>query len=360
MADDSGQDKTEPATAKRREKEREEGNVPKSKEINTVVMLGAAFWFFVILGGQFMHSWISLFQKGLKTPLVWKGSSAFEGLYTFWAKEYLSLISPLFALFIFFSIYVNYAQVGWLVSWKSIKPKPSKLNPIKGIKSKFSYSQLIELIKSLFKILFLAWIVVEAIKPEIKTILVLFHWPIKDGLLFGASLAYKIIIRVWLAVIFMAILDLIFQRWNYERKIKMTKQEVQDEVKQQEGDPKVKARIRGIQVEVARRRMMQEVPLADVVVTNPVHIAVALRYKHNEDTAPIVVAKGAGLLCERIKDLAREHHIPIIENPTLARLLYREVNLGQGIPLQVYKTVAEILAYVYRLKGKVKDGVVDG
>ncbi len=360
MAEDSGQEKTEFATDKKRGEMRSEGNVPKSKEVNTAVMLGAALWFFVILGGQFMHSFLTLFQKGLKTPSVWVGSDTFAGLYVYWVKKYLFLISPLFAVFVFFAIYTNYAQVGWLVAWKGIMPKFSKLNPIGGLKKYVSLNQLVELAKSLFKILFLGWIAIKAIKPEIPKIVMMFHWPLQDCLLFGASLAYKVVVRVWLAVIFMAILDLVFQRWNYERQMKMTKQEVQDENKQQEGDPKMKARIRGVQMEQARKRMMQEVPLADVVVTNPLHIAVALRYKHNEDIAPVVIAKGAGLLCNKIKELARENHIPIIENPTLARLLYRDVDMGQGIPLEVYRTVAEILAYVYRLKGQVKEGVADG
>jgi len=360
MADIGGQERTERATDKKRNEERGKGNVPKSMEINTAAMFAGLIFFFVLVGGDFMQTWIAMFQKGLSTPKVWVGTERFPGLYTFWATQYFKLVAPLFGLFVVVAVLANYFQIGWLVAWEKLKPKVGQLNPIKGFKKFVSLTAFVELGKSIFKVLFLGWIAVSTIRPEVKTVVLLFNWPLSDALLYGAALAFKLVSRILMAVVFMALLDLFYQRWNHERQLKMTKQEVKDERKQSEGDPKIKSKIRAIQMDQARKRMMQEVPLADVVITNPTHVAVAIRYHQNEDFAPVVTAKGGDLLCEQIKNIAREHNIPIVENPSLARLLYKSTDLGQEIPLEVYRAVAEILAYVYRLKGKVSDGVAGG
>jgi flagellar biosynthetic protein FlhB len=247
-------------------------------------------------------------------------------------------------------------QVGFHITTKVLLPKANRISPASGLKRLFSANGLVESLKSLGKILLVGWIAYTTIRPEIPLFPLLCNRPLMGALSYSAFIAFKLVIRVWVALVLLAFLDYLFQRWNFERELRMTKQEVKEEAKETEGDPHVKARVRSVQMNMARRRMMQEVLSADVVITNPDHVAVALRYDRQNEMAPLVVAKGAGALCERIKQIAREHSVPVVEKPPLARLLYKQVELGREIPIEVYRVVAEILSYVYRLKGKVTDG----
>jgi flagellar biosynthetic protein FlhB len=214
-----------------------------------------------------------------------------------------------------------------------------------------SLKSLVELGKSIIKILFIGGIAYLILKSDLEEFPNLIQQEVGQIVVFIARVSLKLFFLVSLAMIVLAVLDYIYQRWQYEQDLKMTKQEVKDEFKQSQGDPKVKARIRGVQLEMARRRMMEAVPEADVVITNPTHLAIALKFDSREMIAPRVVAKGAGFVAQRIREIAEENRIPLVEEKPLAQALYKMVEIGDYIPAELYRAVAEVLAYVYRLKG---------
>jgi len=245
----------------------------------------------------------------------------------------------------------NIMQIGFQISTEAMSLKLSKLNPISGMKRFVSLKSLVELGKSIIKILFVGGIAYLVVKSDLKEFPYLVQQEVGQIILFIAKVSLKLFFFVCLAMIVLAVLDYIYQRWQYEQDLKMTKQEVKDEYKQTHGDPKVKARIRGVQQEMARRRMMEAVPEADVVITNPTRLAIALKFDAREMIAPRVVAKGAGFVAERIREIAAEHQISMIEEKPLAQALFKMVEVGGYIPVELYRAVAEVLAYVYRLKG---------
>jgi flagellar biosynthetic protein FlhB len=266
-------------------------------------------------------------------------------------KKLFSILIPFFVSVFIAGIVGNVSQVGFEMHSEPIRPKLSKINPISGFKRFFSVRSLVELAKSLMKLLIIGGISYGLIKAEMRGFPPLMQQGVGEILLFIAKVAFKILFFVCLALIILATLDYIYQRWQFEQSIKMTKQEVKDERKQVEGDPKVKSRIRKAQIEMAAHRMMKAVPEADVVITNPVRLAVALKFEASEMMAPTVVAKGAGHIAARIKEIANEHQVPVVEDKPLAQTLFKIVEIGQFIPVELYRAVAEILAYVYRLKG---------
>jgi flagellar biosynthetic protein FlhB len=245
----------------------------------------------------------------------------------------------------------NIGQIGFEIHGEPLRPKLAKLNPISGVKRLFSLKALVDLAKSIIKILIIGGIAYGFIKSQMEGFPPLMQQGVGQILLFIAQAAFKILFLVCLALILLAFLDFIYQRWQHEEDLKMTKQEVKDERKQVEGDPKVKGRIRKAQLEMAARRMMEAVPEADVVITNPSHLAVALKFEASQMHAPTVIAKGAGHIAERIKEVARNHQVPIVEDKPLAQTLFKMVEIGEFIPEELYRAVAEILAYVYRIKG---------
>jgi flagellar biosynthetic protein FlhB len=360
MAEQTGQERTHPASPRKRQKARDDGQVAKSREVNSVMLIGGAIGFFVLFGGSWMNTWTETVQEGLDVFSIFEMDLGWSELGRHWMKNTLTLLSPFLILFPLLALAANLPQVGFQITTKVLIPKPNRISPASGLKRLFSATGFVEALKSIGKILLIGWIAYATLRPEIPRFPLLCTRPLGGALSYAAIIAFKLVIRVWVALVFLAFLDYLFQRWNFERELRMTKQEVKEEAKETEGDPQVKARIRSVQMNLARRRMMQEVPSADVVVTNPDHVAVALRYERDKEMAPLVVAKGAGFLCERIKQIAREHGVPVIEKPPLARLLYRQVDLGREIPVEVYRVVAEILSYVYRLKGNVTDGRTDG
>jgi flagellar biosynthetic protein FlhB len=360
MAEQTGQERTHPATPRKRRRAREDGQVAKSREINSVMLLGGAIGIFLLFGGAWIHTWTDTIQKGLDVFSIVELDQGWGKLGRYWMKNLLKLLSPFLILFPLLALAANLPQVGFHITTKVLIPKPNRISPLSGLKRLFSMSGFVEALKSLGKVLLIGWIAYSTLRPEIPLLPRLCNQPLGGALSYAAIVAFKLVVKAWIALLFLAVLDYMFQRWNYERELRMTKQEVKEEMKETEGDPQVKARIRSVQMNLARRRMLQEVPDADVVVTNPDHVAVALRYDRLKDMAPVVVAKGAGWLCERIKQVAREHGVPVIERPPLARLLYKQVELGREIPVDVYRVVAEILSYVYRLKRKVIDGAADG
>ena len=261
------------------------------------------------------------------------------------------MLLPIFAVFLVIGLVSNFVQIGFLVSAEAIKPKFSKLNPITGIKNKFfSIKSLEQLVKSLVIVCVVGLVAYRAIRREVP-----FFPPLLDSdpsvivLTLYRSCMHLLWDALWLFIL-IAVADYSFQKWQHTQDLMMSKQEVKDEMKQTEGNPQIKSRIRSIQIQMARRRMMKEVPKADVVITNPTHLAVALKYDRGQMVAPVVVAKGAGVVAEKIKDVARSSQIPIVENKPLARALFRSVELGEAVPEDLYKAVAEILAYVYRLR----------
>ena len=360
MAEQTGQERTHPASPRKRQKARDEGQVAKSREVNSVMLLGGAIGFFVLFGGSWMNTWTKTVQEGLDVFSIFEMDLGWSELGRHWMKDALTLLSPFLILFPLLALAANLPQVGFHITTKVLIPKPNRISPASGLKRLFSATGFVEALKSIGKILLVGWIAYATVRAEIPRFPLLCTRPLGAALSYAALVAFKLAVRVWVALVFLAFLDYLFQRWNFERELRMTKQEVKEEAKETEGDPQVKARIRSVQMNLARRRMMQEVPSADVVITNPDHVAVALRYERDKEMAPLVVAKGAGALCERIKQIAREHGVPVIEKPPLARLLYRQVELGREIPVEVYRVVAEILSYVYRLKGNVTDGRTDG
>jgi flagellar biosynthetic protein FlhB len=215
-----------------------------------------------------------------------------------------------------------------------------------------SLKSMVELVKSMFKIVIVGGVAYVIVEKEMHYFPSLMQQSVVDILLFIASVTFKIFFFVCLVLIFLAALDYVYQRWQHEKSLKMTKQEVKDERKQTEGDPKIKARIRSIQLEMAQRRMMEAIPEADVVITNPTHLALAIKFDAKEMIAPTVLAKGSGFIAERIKEVAREHNVPIVEDKPLAQAMFKLVEIGDFIPIELYRAVAEVLAYVYRLKGQ--------
>lgn len=257
------------------------------------------------------------------------------------------MLAPFALVILAAALFINFAQVGFLISGESLTPKFDRINPAKGITRMISKRTVVSFAQSMFKILVVGYVLYITIRGEKERILGLAGQPIKPAIAEISSIIFKMGIRSAILLFILAVSDYAYQRWEYERGLRMTKQEVKEEMKQAEGDPLTKSRVRSIQREMAARRMMQEVPKADVIITNPTHIAVALKYDMNSDAAPKVCAKGARLIAERIKAIAREHNIPIVEDKPLARMLFK-LELGTEIPVALYRAVAEILARILR------------
>jgi len=353
MAEDpeSGGEKTEDASSRKLGKAREEGQVAKSTEIPSV---------FVLMGGV-MALWASAVYTYNNLFAVFHYNFSFDKIPDFSQVRMVELLGahglkmfmiclPLFAGVYVMALVSNIAQVGFAISWKAIEPKFSKLNPISGFKQKFSSRAVVEMVKNLAKIAVISMVTYYAIKGELNNINRLYDNSIGQILLYLLKISFWIFIKVCLIMMVVALLDYAYQKWKFLEDQKMTKKEVKDETKQTEGDPMVKSRIRQLQYEAARKRMMADVPKADVVVTNPTRLAVALKYDGTTMDAPRVIAKGAGPVAKNIRKIARENEIPLVEDKQLARNLYSHVDIGGDVPIEYYQAVAELLAYVYRLK----------
>ena len=354
MAESSYQERTEKATLKRRQDSRRKGRVAQSREIPSVMILITSLGVFFFTGSKIFQM-LTAFTGGMFQQIstshlsdVATTASFLTGILLFFAK----LTLPLMLAILTIGVCAHIAQFGILFTTESLTPRLSRLSPISGVKRLISLRSLVELAKSVLKILAVGLTAFFLIRGELNAMPELILCSVVDILAFTGWVAFKICLGACVTLIVLAALDYAYQRWEYEKSLRMTKQEVKDEYKQTEGDPKVKARIRSIQLETARRRMMEAVPEADVVITNPTHLAVALRFDAHKMSAPCVVAKGAGHVAERIKQIAREHHVPIVENKPLARTLFKTVDINDMIPVELYKAVAQILAYVYRLKGR--------
>lgn len=345
--------RTEKPTPRRREKARSEGSVAKSMELNAAVVLVTASLMLVWFGGAMTLG----MKQTMRTLLHEMGAMQFtqDSLPVYmWQgmKVMVRLLGPFFLAMMVMGVVVNVGQVGWRVTPKAAYPKLSRLNPVKGFQRLFSVQSLVELGKSLLKLVLVGGIIYLSIATQFDRVYSLMQVPLDSLVGEIGRLLGKIFLLASLSLIIIGVLDYIYNRYSYEKSLKMTKEEVKEEAKQSEGDPKVKGKIREIMFRNSYRRMMKKLPEADVVITNPVHVAVALKYDRKRSAAPIVVAKGMRKVAERIKEIARDHDIPIVENPPLARTLFKLVEVGQEIPVDLYKAVAEVLAYVYRLKRK--------
>ena len=351
MAEASAEEKTEQATPKKRQELREKGEVAKSRELPSVAVLLSAL-IALSLFGSYTYYNIQVIMKGAFSLPTMNDLNISEFI-VFAQKvitHFILALCPLLAAVFVTAILSNIMQVGFVLSGESITPKLSKIDPIKGFGRLFSKQGFMELFKSLLKMVIVGSIAYLTVKSEMNNIAHLGEMDLNSIFTYIFIIFFKIFIRCTLAMIFLVVIDYAFQKWDFEKRNKMTKQEVKDEFKRTEGDPLIKSRIKSIQMEMARKRMMQAVPDADVVITNPTHLAVAIKYDSLSMDAPKLLAKGAGKIAQRIKDLAEEHDIPIMENRELARNLHSLVDIGQEIPPVLFQAVAEVLAYIYKIK----------
>jgi len=349
------EDKTEAPTQRRRNEARQEGQVARSVDLNSALVLIAALLFIKVSGPSLVNCLravaIDSFTKFPKQDLTVTGVS------TDLVRILLQTGTAIAPLVIGVAV-VGFAgsalQVGLVFSGKALQFKAERLNPITGIARMFSVRAGVELLKSIAKVLIVGYIVFSFLRTRYADIQGLVGADYRTSCSMIGQLTWDLLLRSGMALVVIAGLDYMFQRMQLEKQLRMTKQEVKEDYKRTEGDPVVKSRIRGKQRELARHRMMGDVPKADVVVTNPTHYAVALKYDPESGGAPVVLAKGQRLIAQRIKDIAIEAGVPIVENVQLARALYASVEIGQEIPAELYQAVAEILAYVYRLSHRLK------
>ncbi|MDA3845002.1 MAG: flagellar biosynthesis protein FlhB [Vallitaleaceae bacterium] len=357
FAEDGAGEKTEQPTSKKKEKAREDGRVAKSTEVTSAVLLFTMFSAFKIFGPASVEAMLELTGEmyrlfGIKTIDVNYASS----IIGYVVMTIIKILLPYFIVAVLVALVTNLAQVGWHPTMKPLEPKFNKFNPIEGFKRMFSMKSIIELIKSLLKIAFILAIVYNSIKNYEELILMIYNLPLLDAYGMIINICFDVGVKVGGFFLIIAAIDYAYQRYDLNKKLKMTKQEVKDEYKQSEGNPEIKSRIRQKMREASMRRMMQDLPIADVIITNPTHFAVAVQYDVSGFGAPIVLAKGADLMAARIREKAKEYDIEMVENRALARTLYYTVDIGDEIPPELYQVVAEILAMVYTLRDKAKEG----
>ncbi len=357
MAEESDLEKTEQASPKRLEKAREEGDVPRSRELATVTVLLAAGLALLMIGGNLNQALKTSMSAGLSfdrqmaydpTALLMKIT---DNIY-----ELIIAFAP-FALVLLIVAVASPALIGgWVFSGKAVMPRFGKLNPINGFSNMFSKNSAVELIKSIAKTFLVATVAYIVISHDMEPILSLSLLPLKSGIAQLGDILLMGFLSIVSALVLIAAIDVPFQLYHYAEKLKMTKEEVKQESKESEGSPEIKARIRQQQREMARRRMMAEIPNADVVITNPTHYAVAIKYKEDGMRAPVVVAKGADAVALKIREIAAEHNVLTMESPKLARALFAHTELGTEIPEALYSAVAEVLAYVFQMRIFKKEG----
>lgn len=348
-------EKTEKATPKKRQDARKKGQVAKSQDLSGALVLLSGFLCLTAFGGYIKERLVGLFLDIFYNRLTMSVTK--ENIMTLlgdYGIQILLLLAPIFLVVVVMAIVANYAQVGFLLTGEALKMKLSKIDPIKGFKNIFSMRSLVEFIKTLFKLIVIGYLVYSTIWGVIGSIASLGHISVEDTFHFTAELALNLGLKIGAALFVLAALDYMYQRYEHEKSLRMSKQDIKDEYKKMEGDPMIKGKIRERQRRMAMQRMMQEVPKADVIITNPTHFAVALKYDGTKMDAPQVIAKGQDYVALRIKEIAKEHGIITMENKPLARALFQRTEIGDSIPADLFQAVAEVLAYVYRIKGKVK------
>lgn len=345
--------RTEQPSPRRRQQAREKGSVARSQDLNAaVLLLGAAmtlsFFGSSIIGG------LGEILKGLirQAGKAELSDAVVAEIMQDQTIAVAKLLLPFLLTIMIIGVLINVTQVGFHISWKAAAPQWERLNPLRGFQRFFSVRALVELGKSLLKLFFVGLALFVALRTASLQTPWLFYMPTDQIIGEMGRLLNDLFFAAAMALLFIGLADYVYQRWDHEQSLKMTKEEVKEEAKQQEGDPKVKGKIRELMIRSSLKRMMKSVPAADVVITNPVHLAVAIKYDREKNSAPIVVAKGARKVAERIKEIAAENGVPIVENKPLARAIFKAVDIGMEIPVDLYKAVAEVLAYVYRIKNK--------
>jgi len=350
------QEKTEQASPKKQADARKKGQVPTSRDVSSAMLILVIVLIFKGLGPAFFENikgvMVQTFSSLTMAPMT---AGAFTSLMQQGMFTVLVIVGPIIGIMTLVGGLSVVVQHGILWTPDPIMPQFSRIDPLAGFKRIFSVTAIANLTKTVLKFLVIGFVAYKVFRDELPIVITMTQLSLPEIVDMSGAVLGRLVLKLGLVVAVLGAADLGFQRWEHERKLKMSKQEVKDEAKQSDGSPLVKSRIRSLQREMAKKRMMQDVPKADVIVTNPTHLAVALRYKASDNSAPRVVAKGAGFIAERIKALALEHHIPIVENKPVARRLFKTVEIGKEIPSDIYRAVAEILAYVYKLKGKGAD-----
>lgn len=347
---DSGGERNIPATARKREREREEGNLPRSQDLSATVTLAGALLAMVIFGPQYMAFFLRIGRFFIGEAHLLIATQTPPNIVLNRAiVECGMMVIPFMLAMVVAGLVVNLGQVGLLLTTKPLQPKLNRINPISGLKKFISLRALVDLTKSIAKLTIAGTVVWFYLRDQTEELVSLMSYDAWGLLIPVGWMVVGVWWRITLVMAVIAILDFAYQRWQYEQDIRMTQQEVREETKEMEGDPHVKRRIRQLQRQMATQRMMAEVPEAEVVITNPTHYAVALRYDPDNMQAPTVIAKGQNLIAQRIRELAVEHQVPIVERPELARTLYRTIEVGDAIPESLFRAVAEVLSFVYRI-----------
>ena len=347
------EEKTEKATPKKRREAREKGQVLKSQEITSVLLLIATFVGLKIFGSYMYNNIIKFTNHSLTEYNNIQDFFTIKGINLMFTELIIitaQIVAPIAAIALLVGLISNYMQVGFLFTTKNLGIKLNRINPIEGFKKIFSPKSLIEFFKSILKIFAVSYVIFSYILSEIKNINKLFDMELTAVIVYLGNTTFGIVLRAAGVLAFIAVIDYIYQWWDFEKNLKMSKKEVKEEYKQVEGDPHIKSKIKEKQRQMAMTRMMQDVPKADVIITNPTHYAVALKYDKEKCDAPFLLAKGMNTVAENIKKVALESDIPMVENKPLAQGLYKNVEIGDIIPEELYQAVAEVLAYVYGLK----------
>lgn len=351
MAGDVDQDqKTEQPTRHKREEARKEGQVCLSRELTSSLLLAVFFVFFAWQGETMMNRMCAYLRSALISMRSLPSTNAqISALLSRSLWELLAILAPFFSVMAIAAVVINIAQTGLMFAPQRLMPRFDKLLPSSGMKKMFSPENLVQLVTGLFKLAVLAYGISGVIRESIPDILMMHAMDIHGVIAVFFTLIMRFGMKICFLMVLIGLLDYAYQRWQFEKGLRMSKQEIREEMKRFEGDAQIKSRIKGIQMQLARQRMMKDVPGADVVITNPTHLAVAVKYDAKSMGAPEVVAKGARLIAARIREIAVENGVPIVENKPLARALFKNVSVGQQIPQKFYQAVAEILAYVYQL-----------
>ncbi|MBI1860170.1 MAG: flagellar biosynthesis protein FlhB [Deltaproteobacteria bacterium] len=349
---DEDQDRTEAATVFRREEFRRQGTVALSRELVGVILICGVVVFLQFLAPTYLLRFNTLAQSFFKIPMVWDldktkalelGGEALKGL--------MWMSGPLLLVAMVVGVVVCVVQVGWFVTLEPVSPNWERINPVSGFGRIFSTRGLVEAAKAVVKLVFGGFLLYWFVKGQMDRLPLFYSKAIGESTIITLKNLLTFVLSCLGAFLIPSSLDYLYQRYQLEKQMRMTRREAKDELKLREGDPAMKAKIRRLQRQIASRRMMENVPKADVVVTNPTHLAIALKYDQKTMAAPKVVAKGADLIAQKIREVARSHGIPIVENKPLAQTLYKKIEINRAIPRELYKAVAEVLSYVYRLKG---------
>lgn len=351
MAEDSGQERTEDPTAKRQKESREKGQVARSKELNTLAVVMVAAVGLLMLGPEMARKLMDLMAYNFTLEREVLYSTDTMGLHLLASiRQGFGALAPLLAMLLVAALVGPVLLGGWLFSAKLLAPKGERLNPLAGLKRMFSIKALVELLKALAKFLVVLAMALVVLRMRQDDLLALGNEALPGAIFHSGWVLGTSLLLLASSLILIAAVDVPFQIWDNKQKTRMTKQEVRDEYKDSEGKPEVKSRVRQLQREMAERRMMGEVPKADVVITNPTHYAVALKYDPVQSGAPVVVAKGADFLAQKIREVASEHDVIVLESPPLARAVFYSTELEQPIPAGLYLAVAQVLAYVYQVR----------